>query len=256
MLAVVRVYVVFRLQSRTEADDGRLFTEIEVTIATNAGLLIHLHRFLLEATDEHHLVIVLEQRLTVLPLWDGSLSLLAGRCSALRICLLLAFRVQIAPDPFLLKGSDYGVAKPCAFSSHENMKMLREFAAYDPGAADSSEAGTFLAPQRGQRSGCSSLCTTSPHTGHTQRSATSLTRSARLTMPTSLPWSRTGRRLMRSCTRRWLTSSRSVSGVTLMTPRVIMSPTVCPSLLMTSYSVTTPTTTFSLLTTGKPLMRC
>src|SRR5437773_488861 len=62
------------------------------------------------------------------------------------------------------------------------LASTRESASYDPGAADSKERGTFFAPQRGQRSGCSSLCTTSPHTGHTQCRATSLTRSARLTI--------------------------------------------------------------------------
>ena|SRR5947209_1870798 len=67
------------------------------------------------------------------------------------------------------------------------LASTRESASYDPGAADSKERGTFFAPQRGQRSGCSSLCTTSPHTGHTQCRATSLTRSARLTIPTSRP---------------------------------------------------------------------
>ena len=74
-------------------------------------------------------------------------------------------------------------------------------------------------------------------------------------MPITLPWSSTGRRLIRSCTRIWLASSKSVSAATLMTPRVMISPTVFPSLAMTSYSVTTPTNTLSSLTTGKPLMR-
>src|SRR5579884_2916187 len=101
MLAVVRVHVVVRRETLAESDNGGLFTQIKVTIATDAGLLIHLARFLFEATNEQHLVVVVEQRIAIFPLRNGSWCLLANRCSILHICLLLALHIQITPDPFL-----------------------------------------------------------------------------------------------------------------------------------------------------------
>jgi hypothetical protein len=57
----------------------------------------------------------------------------------------------------------------------------------EPGDIASAKIAILDAPQRGQCSGGTWLCIISPQTGQTQRIATSLIRSARLTMPTSLP---------------------------------------------------------------------
>ena len=68
MLTVVGVDVVPRFEASTEPHHRGLFTQIEMAIAANASLLIHLCRFFLKAADQHHLVIVVEQRLAVLTL--------------------------------------------------------------------------------------------------------------------------------------------------------------------------------------------
>src|SRR6266852_7273264 len=108
MLPVVGIHIVCRLQTLAEADDGRFFAEIEVAIASDTGFGIHFARFLLKATNEQHLVVVVEQGIAIFPWRDGGLCLLADSCSALRIHLLFACRVQEAPDPFLIKGGKPG----------------------------------------------------------------------------------------------------------------------------------------------------
>src|SRR6266702_2142347 len=163
MLAVVRIDVIIRFKASTETDNSRFLTKIKMAIATYASPVVHLTSFFLKVADKHHFIIVVEQSIPVFTLWQRGRSLLTQGGSITCIRLLLSIHRY-----------------------------------YDPGGAGSVEAKTSPAPQRGQLSGCSSLCVTSPHTLHTQRSAPSLTRSARLTMPTNLPWSSTIKRLMRS----------------------------------------------------------
>ena len=67
VLAIVRVDVVVRRQRRHEADDGGLFTEVQMAIAADPGLGVHLARPLLEAADEQHLMIVVLENLRIFP---------------------------------------------------------------------------------------------------------------------------------------------------------------------------------------------
>ena len=89
----------------------------------------------------------------------------------------------------------------------------------------------------------------------TQRMAIWRTRSERLTMPSSRSPSTTGTRRMRWLLSRCATSSTSVWGLTVTTPRLMISATVRPSFAIRSCSVTTPMRAPAALTTGRPLMR-
>ncbi len=68
MFAVVRVNIVARLQSIAETDDGGLFAQIEMAIAADFGFVVHLLGFFFKATNQHHLVIVVEERIALFPL--------------------------------------------------------------------------------------------------------------------------------------------------------------------------------------------
>src|SRR5579872_2594954 len=160
-----------------------------MAIAANLGPVIHFTSFFLKAAYKHHLVIVVQQRIAILTFRQWLSSLLADRCRALRIRLLFAFRIQDTPDPFLSKagrtGGDYPSLpiRPTRKTGSDTHEGRFQISVYEPGDIASDESGISLAPQRGQSSGGSSLCITSPHTGHIQCRASSLTRSARLTMP-------------------------------------------------------------------------
>jgi hypothetical protein len=87
MLPVIGVHVVCRFQALAETDHGGLFTEIEVTVATNASFGVHLTCFLLEAANEQHLVVVVEKCTTVFVLREWGMGLLADSCLVLHIRL-------------------------------------------------------------------------------------------------------------------------------------------------------------------------
>ena len=68
MFAVVGVDVVVGGQASTEADEGGLFAQVEMAIAADAGAVVHLAGFFLKVAHQHHLRIVVQQRLAVFTL--------------------------------------------------------------------------------------------------------------------------------------------------------------------------------------------
>ena len=68
MFTVVGVDVVVGGQASTEADHGGLFAQVEMAIAPDAGAVVHLAGFFLKVAHQHHLRIVVQQRLAVFTL--------------------------------------------------------------------------------------------------------------------------------------------------------------------------------------------
>ena len=72
-----------------------------MAIPANFGFGIHLPGFFLEAAHKNHLVIDVQECITIFPLGEWRICLFAHRWCVTRIRLLFAFRVHSVPDPFL-----------------------------------------------------------------------------------------------------------------------------------------------------------
>src|SRR5579859_8247257 len=91
-----------------------------MAVAANFGSGIHLSAFFLKVTDKHHLVIIVQERLTVFLLGDRGECLLVDRCYLTLIRLLFACRVQDAPDPFFSRATEWRSPDPLTSTREEN----------------------------------------------------------------------------------------------------------------------------------------
>jgi hypothetical protein len=83
VLAIVGEDIVCRRQRRRQADNRRLFAQIEVAVTADFGLRVHLAGALFEAADQQHLVVVVFELLGVLarqiaPYLGGAVGLHVG----------------------------------------------------------------------------------------------------------------------------------------------------------------------------------
>ncbi len=69
MFAIVGIHVVIGSETSAKANHSGLFAKVEMTVPTNAGFGVHFACFLFEQADEHHLVVVVKQSLSLFAPW-------------------------------------------------------------------------------------------------------------------------------------------------------------------------------------------
>ena len=92
VLAVVGKHIVIRRQRRHQADDRRLFAQVEVAVAADLGFGVHLAGALFEDAQQQHLMVVVLELIRILagqvvpPIFGGARLLrfgAFGHCSLL-----------------------------------------------------------------------------------------------------------------------------------------------------------------------------